>query len=360
MTKGGGCAKIIVMKRRILAALCAILVTVAALPLFSGCSADVKYSLLEDDKGKYYEVGCTGFSFNLSGKLEIPAYFGEGESRAPVRAIAEEGFSGTEITSVTIPATVEKIGARAFSYCNSLTEVKFEEGISLETLSVGAFAYCLGLESITLPAGLKSVGTLSFIGCTALSEVTLPEGVTGIYAQAFESCSALKNISLPATLTTIGSQAFYYSGLEEVVVPVSVTDIKVEDGTDENGETKYKTTAGLGYSAFHSCLNLKLAVVEGNVEKILAGTFGYCPALESVYLPSSVKEIEGAYYKDGKFVYGHAFHNDGALKSINFAGTQEEWSAVKIGNEGVNYNDSHYDNSAVTSAVKHYGATYSK
>ena len=55
--------------------------------------------------------------------------------------------------------------------------------------------------------------------------VNVPIGTTSIPAHAFESCTALKSITLPAGLLSIGEWAFYNTALVTVAIPVSVTHI---------------------------------------------------------------------------------------------------------------------------------------
>ena len=340
------------MKRKLIFALAALIISICCLPLFSGCSVDVIYTLNEDEGGKYYTVNCSGYSSSLSGSFEIPEYYGEGEDRAPVREIAHEGFAGTGISSVTIPSTVTKIGNAAFAHCANLKSVKIE-GASLEEISRGCFGDCGNLSKISIPASVKSIGIMAFAYCYALGDITLPEG-----------------------LETIELKAFYYAGLTKIVIPDSVHDIVLPD-LDENGEQKTDdkgnlltlVTPAIGIAAFHSCLRLQLAVVGKGVTALKAGTFGYCPALKEVYLPASLIKIEGAHYADGseeikydkgEFYCGHAFHSDEALTDVYFGGTASEWGVLseRIDNDVLNRSGAILDNSAVLDAMHHFGAEY--
>ena len=65
-----------------------------------------------------------------------------------------------------------------------------------------------GETSITLPAGVTSIGEAAFCGCVALTSIELPEGVTSIARDAFYRCKALTSIELPADVTSIGEFAF--------------------------------------------------------------------------------------------------------------------------------------------------------
>ncbi len=135
-------------------------------------------------------------NIELSGKLEI---------KDTVTSIEGYAFSGSDITSVTIPASVKRIGDDAFSYCSSLKTVNFSEGI--EDIGNYAFQYDTALESVSLPTTVKKIGAGAFANDTSLSSVIIPEGVSSIGTAAFFNCTSLNNVSLPSTIQTIGEYA---------------------------------------------------------------------------------------------------------------------------------------------------------
>lgn len=329
------------MKKRLAAAVVAALMLLTCLPFLAGCKADIVYTLNEDKTA--YTVSVSGFASSVGGEIVIPETYGE--NNLPVTAIASQGFASTSISKITIPKTVEYIGISAFMYCNNLREVIFEEGSEIAEILNGAFAYCEHLTAINIPQTVKL-----------------------IYPMAFMGCYELKNVDLPYGLQRIGYRAFYQCGLEQITVPASVRDEVVEkigeDGEpelDEDGKPVTVTYMGIGYGAFHSCESLKLAVVKAEIETLYAGVFGYCLSLETVYLPKTLKKVEGAVFSGSTLYYGHVFHHDGALKNVYFAGTEEEWNAVEINNTA--YKDSQvstaFDNSSLINAEnKYFGQTY--
>lgn len=341
------------MKKKVVSIFLIFAICLALLPLMSGCKAEESYTLNEAGDGYIFSV--KGFSSSFSGEFEIPEAYGEGADRLPVREIASEGFGGSNITKVTIPATVEKIGTAAFSYCTMLREVVFESGSPLTEIAWGSFGYCESLTKINIPDGVTVIEGMSFYGCSSLEEMQIPEGVTGIGQRAFEQCTSLKSVTLPSTLTTIGEMAFYTAGLESVTIPDGVHDIQTPV-LNEDGETVYQLVRGIGRAAFHTCTSLKTARIGSGVTTIYSGTFGYCTSLEEIYLPASVKIIEGALFSNGNFSYGHAFHNDTKLADIYFGGTQEEWEELKKNTDNTPYskNGASYDNKAFLNATMHF------
>lgn len=343
------------MKRKFTALIITALICLACLPAFSGCKAKTNYTLATDaDGNKYYILSASGFTNNIKGEFEIPEYYGEGEDRAPVKEVAQEGLSSTGITKLIIPETVEKLGNAAFAYNYNLREVVFKGDGALSELSRGAFGYCRSIDKITLPDSVKTVGALAFLNCENLSEVTLPQNLEAIGDGAFQGCKKIENITLPQTLKKIGDLAFYNcEGLKQISIPDTVADVEREE-QGEDGKPVTVIEYGLGYGAFHSCVSLEKAEVGSGITVLRSGVFGYCISLKEIYLPENLKKIEGAYYINGKLECGHAFHNDEALTDIYFAGSEQKWEAVEKEMTPVKEQGATYDNSALTRAEKHF------
>ena len=79
-------------------------------------------------------------------------------------------------------------------------------------------------DSITVKAGVTSIGEEVFYNYYTLKNVILPEGLGNIKSRAFVYCSALESVSIPSTVKNIESGAFdfceslkdvYFSGTEE-------------------------------------------------------------------------------------------------------------------------------------------------
>ena len=147
-----------------------------------------------------------------------------------VERIGGEAFSWSGLTSVIIPEGVESIGERAFSFCN-LTSVIISEGV--ESIGREAFCSCRDLESIVIPTSIRSIGGDAFWDTpwyenednwtgqslylnNALIEVKtgfsghyeVRPGATVIADEAFAGCSLLMGVTLPESMTNIGIVAF--------------------------------------------------------------------------------------------------------------------------------------------------------
>ena len=68
---------------------------------------------------------------------------------------------------------------------------------------------CRGLTSLTLPAGITSIGDDAFSYCSGLTSLNLPAGITEIGDHAFQHCSGLTSIYVYAEkVPKIDSKAF--------------------------------------------------------------------------------------------------------------------------------------------------------
>ena len=147
-----------------------------------------------------------------------------------VTSIGDQAFWGCSgLTRITIPNSVTSICGSAFSNCSGLTSIivgknnpKYHSAGNclIETstkililgcktsvipsdgsvISIGesAFYWCSGLTSITIPAGVTSIGNTAF-GLTKLTSVTIPDSVTSIGSFAFSNCLSLTNINFEGT-----------------------------------------------------------------------------------------------------------------------------------------------------------------
>jgi len=116
--------------------------------------------------------------------------------------------------AIEIPATIDgrsvtSIGYSAFKNCTGLTSVTIPDSVN----SVGAFAFATytatGLTSVTIGDSVTSIGNYAFRGCTGLTSITIPNSVTSIKASAFRDCSNLASIRFePIAAPAIESDAF--------------------------------------------------------------------------------------------------------------------------------------------------------
>jgi len=181
----------------------------------------------------------------------------------PVTSIADGAFAGNSLlTSVVLPSSLTRIGAKAFYDCNQLGVLGAYSGVfipaSVLTIGDGAFASCGVLDSIFVhpssPNFFTNEGVLFNKDQTSLlcypagryqAIYAVPETLTTIGAQAFEGNRYLVTIELPDSVEIIGPRAFAES---ESLVQVTIG----------------KSLEILGDEAFKDVLVLGSAIFNGN------------------------------------------------------------------------------------------------
>lgn len=167
----------------------------------------------------------------------VGSYAFNGDSRAQFTDEGNLDADGDDPTRILDLSHVEKMGENAFYNCDGIKGVELSGSIiAVETNEEGgtedinnkipnhAFGSCNALTSITVPEGIKIIGTAAFAGCTQASSITLPDSLVTIGDRAF-ACSIdgdnnqLTSLTIPENVVTIGASAFYgYTALTTVTV----------------------------------------------------------------------------------------------------------------------------------------------
>ena len=192
----------------------------------------------------------------------------EGESLTPVLPdtlagldyfIGQAAFIRRPFLSVTIGAGAREVGALSFIGCEALETVSFAEGSRCVAIATSAFSDCPSLSRIFLPASLVSIDRTAFYGCLAIAEFYVdPENeffrmidgnlytndATTLVKYAIGKTD--EHFTVPSYVTTVGRHAFAHAeSLRSVTLPASVTSIDLY--------------------AFYDCSSLELAVFEDPV-----------------------------------------------------------------------------------------------
>lgn len=289
-----------------------------------------------------------------------------------VTVIEPATFSGCErLTSVTIPDSVKQIESGAFSNCSSLTNVtigcnitdvvdifdgcpkinyntygnglylgssknpysllvkaanKYIESCDIHEntkyINPTAFRGCGSLESITVPAGVTSIGSYAFENCQDLASVTIPVSVTSIGDRAFQGCDCIKNVYYTGSVEQWRS--IYYPGLKIPGIAtvhynysaIQPTEYIVYELSED--ETYAIVT---GYSG--TAAELVIADTHEGVPVTAIGTYAFegCASLMSIIIPYSVTDIDSS-----------AFSYCTSLTDIYYTGSEEQWNSISKDN----------------------------
>lgn len=106
-----------------------------------------------------------------------------------------QGFTGSGLTSITVPASVTYLDW--FDNCYQLSSVTFAAHSQLQTIGSVCFSNDYKLRKIVLPEGTKEVLGGAFYGCTALEEIEYPQSIEGV--GSCKDCTNLKSVTCKAT-----------------------------------------------------------------------------------------------------------------------------------------------------------------
>lgn len=283
-------------------------------------------------------------TYNSIGELPWMAYkdriitisVGEG-----ITSITNNAFSNMNVGSITLPTSLESLGAFVFQNCKQLKQIELPGNI----ISIGEGAFLgSGIESITIPDGIKiipsslcyscdklieailpteltEIGVYAFSNCSLLSSVTLPTKLVSIGRNAFSNCSNLTEVSLPANLNSIGQEAFKNTGLFSITIPASIS--LLEDNTFSNCKklevvNLNEGISSIGRDCFNDCISLKTLTLPSSLSRLNINAFSGCTALEEV-------TVEGA----NTYLGNYAFYGCSSLVNVTLP---EGFSDGCIGN----------------------------
>lgn len=298
-----------------------------------------------------------------------------------------DGLGGSDsLRSIDIPGSVREIGAYAFKNCYYL-EPQLHSGLviigesafsgcglfawtdivipdTVTTIREDAFAACLNVESLYIPASVTYIGERAFSGCggrstghryepiqidennpnykmvdgsiytmdgTVLLHHTstygndevcvIPDGVIRIASEAFVGGQLYQKIILPESLKEIGYAAISGDCAYEIFVPSGVEKIGDQAFARNFYLKKLHCSSPLTtlpYAMFAQCVELEEFTIPDGVEFIDDHVFSSCSALKTVTIPQSVRAIGIA-----------AFHLT-ALENVIYEGTPEQWAQIFI------------------------------
>ncbi len=189
----------------------------------------------------------------------------------------------TNESKVTLPNTVKKIRARAFSGQKDIKKIILPD--SLETLSGFIFAG-ITLNELNIPKNVKIFTSTVFNGSN-ISKVTVSKenpylkSDDGLYITSKDGKElyavvnqTLSNYTVPESITNLDMYAFYGVAATTITLPQNLKTIEVY--------------------AFDSCANLTSIEIPATVESISTYAFSRCNSLNKITIKKSKGSISGA------------------------------------------------------------------
>ena len=227
--------------------------------------------------------------------------------------IGNEAFYGAHrsqsVETVSLPEGLKSIGSGAFSYCHNLTTINLPNSvIQLEDAFYGInpsdplynttfFAY-LPREyqgEYTIPDGISTIAQYAFSKCTQLTKVTLPNTLKIIDDDAFNKCTNLSDVTIPSSVDSIGTRAFDgCTSLTNMVIPDNVTKLGSAILNGCTGITK--PIYNKDYFIYLPQQFIGTYTVPAGIKYIVDNALYFCKGLTSLTLPDGLLTIgEGAF-----------------------------------------------------------------
>ena len=220
-------------------------------------------------------------------KYTKDAYSTSGQDKASVynikigsSDISQAAFRGcTSLTSLTLGDSIQSIGASAFRECSNLTEVKIPNLVT--QLEPYSFAGTTALKHVELCDSLQGIGTYCFSG-SGLESISIPASVKSIGDYAFDDCTKLADVVIEDRTADLllgsngSSPLFADSPLDSVYIGGNIT---------------YNTSSSYGYSPFYRNTSLRSVVITDKEEEVSDNEFYGCTNLKNVTIGSDVKKI---------------------------------------------------------------------
>ena len=327
------------------------------------------------------EATITGYTGSAK-SLVIPSELGG----KPVTEIGIFAFALCDsLTEVTIPEGVTSIGNAAFSGCSSLTEVTIPKSVT--SIGDSAFYNCDALKTVYYGGSQTDWGKISIgsdndpllkaeIICAIQESNGFAYTVTGDEATITGYTGSARSLVIPSELggkpvTAIADKAFYGYKTPNIYIPKTIkkigedafwgtvisdefrficyegtknewANIAIQKGNEQldpkylegdppsarpyecnlSGDMVYQASDNAAtlvrYFGADSKVDIPAELGGKPVTEIGVGAFGFCSSLTEVTIPKSVTSI-------GEM----AFYDCGALATVYYGGTQEDWDALK-------------------------------
>ena len=246
--------------KRILSLAFALILIISTLPMATALNYN-GFVYVDNGDGT---CNITGYNDFYAEDVVIPSTIND------LTVVSITGFrQKNSIRYVSIPSTVETIGANAFTNCKKLYSVAIGTGV--KTIGKSAFSGCIELTSVNI-RNTEYLGDMAFYGCSKLEWFSCGTALKHIGTRALWNAKKLNYLKFSPTLETIGDYAF--ANCELLPSPTFPDSLK-----------------SIGLSAFSNCKAIE-TITFGTGELIIgAYAFENCTLLTEVTIPNNVISI---------------------------------------------------------------------
>lgn len=209
--------------------------------------------------------------------------------------IEDEVFADSPCESISLPDSVEQIGACLFQNAKFLEKVKLPSG--LKTLSPYLFAGCSSLVKVSMPTVVDEFPEGLFYQCTSLMEIPFRAGIKELPENVIAGCTAIQSLVIPGTVEKIASMAVANcTSLTTLVLPAALVELADDafEGCNSISKVRIADSNNLFYvSEKDGCLYERTADGDKLKIKVLA------EAVEAVsFYKENVDDETDAFYSD--------------------------------------------------------------
>ncbi len=273
--------------------------------LYSGSANTIEWRIYDNRVMLLSGTGSTG-KYNNSKRpwAEYEDSFSDVVVGEGITELGDKTFNAYKkvLKSITLPNTLEYIGASVFSDCTALTEIKLPN-TSLTGIGNSAFGGCTGIKHFHIPETVWSMHN-SFSGCKGIESITVDWMSTYYRAEDgilynLDKSEILFVYSLDGTTLTIPKTA------RNIQSSALDTCTELERFECEEGSTYYTAADGVLYANTSQGKMLAMApkklagklVVPDDVTIVRQNAFNSCTLLTEVQLPASLTKIDGATFR---------------------------------------------------------------
>ena len=196
-------------------------------------------------------------------------------------------ISGTD--GITYAPTADGTAYAAVSYDGTDEHVYvayYHNGLPVIEIGNGVFNNCT-MTSVTLPSGIKRIGSLAFGGCVLLEKINIPATVEYVGDSAFRGCTALS-----VSYTLYGG--VYYLGDSDAPYTIAMSAAPSLTGAI----TLHPDTKIISSYAFADATNVTSVALHEGILMLCDHALANLPSLTEIELPDSLKYV-GAFAFNG-------------------------------------------------------------